>query len=965
MKYRPAPDTIPPEHRAAVNAKILAIIASGEMQSISPEDVFNAYSARGGNTGLIYRDFENFARYSDAKKELERGQFWTPAAIVEEIYQVLQCGKHDLLADLTCGHGAFANSCPNEANFYGCEIDPAAAKVARFLFPLANIETNDLQYYRPQARFDVIVGNPPFNIEIAGVLSQLFYFQRAAELLAAGGFLAVLTPESFLADEFRHGNMIKSIGDSFNFLGQYRLRRRAFPDADIACKISFWQRKADKAEAIPGSRPYANAFSSAAALQNTLAAARQATGRARTLLTLENRRSAPGRIDYNYACSNPPQSRPRPGEVNGFEFLIAKYTQLVKHHAPAKYRAAVEFVRRFREQTRPEHVSGAEWEKMRITQGQTLEFVKNFLRPDKRRRPANTISPANLRRRERRDAAQRVPFAEMPFNPAVAAWLDRFTLPDGNGGIRLTDIQKADINRLLQKRYGYLQWEQGSGKTLAGIAIGEYRRERGETENVIVAGPAIAVRDTWKNMLTQFGKPFRVIDRLCDLHAACPGEYLLLTLGMLIKHRRQIKKWLKIRNQKALLIFDEADNLSNLDTKVARAALDVFRRLPCKYLLSGTSTRNNIAESFPQFYLLYGSTGMFPVEAEYIYEENKNGEIAAQNNPWLGDFFPAFKAGQRLFSACFNPAKATVFGVNKFNQDVYNPDELRRLCDYTMLTRKFEEVRGEKIYDIEQVTVSFSPEEAALYRVIVEEFYTLWRNYFQSTGNTRKDSMLRIFQQILLLLKACSIPHKFAEFAGGGYSRKMERVSTLVEKTSRVAIGCIRVETVREYARMLRERYPGRPLFVITGESADIKKRREIVEKMKNLENPILVATQQSLSSSMNIDFIDDVIIPELNWNNPRMSQFYFRFIRFTSTRRKRVYFVTYRGSLESNLLQLILNKDRLNRFMKGDDLEMSALYEQFGIDFDLLEMVMTKERDEDDRTVIRWNGQESCLAAG
>lgn len=38
--------------------------------------------------------------------------------------------------------------------------------------------------------------------------------------------------------------------------------------------------------------------------------------------------------------------------------------------------------------------------------------------------------------------------------------------------IKLNDIQRHDFNLMLQKRYGLLQWEQGSGKTLAGIAYG-------------------------------------------------------------------------------------------------------------------------------------------------------------------------------------------------------------------------------------------------------------------------------------------------------------------------------------------------------------------------------------------------------------------------------------------------------------------------------------------------------------
>ena len=55
-----------------------------------------------------------------------------------------------------------------------------------------------------------------------------------------------------------------------------------------------------------------------------------------------------------------------------------------------------------------------------------------------------------------------------------------FTLWDAENEefIRLNDIQRQDINRILQKRYGMLQWEQGSGKTLAAIATATYRMKK-------------------------------------------------------------------------------------------------------------------------------------------------------------------------------------------------------------------------------------------------------------------------------------------------------------------------------------------------------------------------------------------------------------------------------------------------------------------------------------------------------
>jgi hypothetical protein len=49
----------------------------------------------------------------------------------------------------------------------------------------------------------------------------------------------------------------------------------------------------------------------------------------------------------------------------------------------------------------------------------------------------------------------------------------------------------------------------------------------------------------------------------------------------------------------------------------------------------------------------------------------------------------------------------------------------------------------------------------------------------------------------------------------------------------------------------------------------------------------ILLCTQQSLPSSVNFEYVNKILIPEMHFNNSGMSQFYMRFIRYTSTEYK------------------------------------------------------------------------------
>lgn len=47
--------------------------------------------------------------------------------------------------------------------------------------------------------------------------------------------------------------------------------------------------------------------------------------------------------------------------------------------------------------------------------------------------------------------------------------------------------------------------------------------------------------------------------------------------------------------------------------------------------------------------------------------------------------------------------------------------------------------------------------EKKLYEIAIKEFYKL-EYLFKSTGNSRKDAMLRILNQLLTLLKICAAP---------------------------------------------------------------------------------------------------------------------------------------------------------------------------------------------------------------
>ena len=306
------------------------------------------------------------------------------------------------------------------------------------------------------------------------------------------------------------------------------------------------------------------------------------------------------------------------------------------------------------------------------------------------------------------------------------------------------------------------------------------------------------------------------------------------------------------------------------------------------------------------------------------------------------------------------PEKITVFGVGKKTQDIYNADTLNRMLSYAVITRTFAEITGKEIRRIHQVPVSFSSVEREVYRKAVEEFFALRQQYFALTGNSRKDSMMALIQQITLLLRISAAPNTVEEYDITDLPVKLKKVCDMVAEWNDevVVIGVRHKNVVEAYAEAIRQRFPERKLFTVTGSTTTLAGRRKLKKSLKESGNGIMVCTQQCLPSSVNFEFVNKVVIPELHYNNARMSQFYMRFVRFTSTDWKDIYFVTYSGSIESNQMQMVLAKERLNLFMRGQNASMDEIYEKFGVNYDLLSLLMSREEDDEGHFQIRWGQQ-------
>lgn len=685
---------------------------------------------------------------------------------------------------------------------------------------------------------------------------------------------------------------------------------------------------------------------------------------------------------------------------DNWSFKIKKLLYDIKCHLKTeKYLAECqEYINKYFTQKQPEYMGYEEWEKTKSKPGDVIKKLKKILNlqhPQKQKENRLIKHRYNLKlgdisipiynsviqdyypfedetylklmeKKRKQYELQSQNFSEMKQDEQIKNWLENFQLNVDLETIKLNKMQLHDTNLFLQKPYAFVQWEQGSGKTITGIAQAEYRLQHNNIRNVFVISTAIAIKNNWNEVLESYGKDFIHIEKLEDISKIKKGQYVTVTLNLLCKYQKQLKKFIKMQSQKVMLIFDESDSMSNPNAARTKAVLNVFRKLKYKLLMTGTSTRNNISEITPQIELLYNNSFNMISECDYIYKREKTKTNNRLENVLVQTFndyqnkpIPAYKKGYKLFTQSHIPEKITVFGIKQYTQDIYNSYELKRLINKTIITRTFQEVTGKQLHKIEQISCEMNNSEKALYSKAIEKFYEL-EYLFSKTGNDRKDVMLRILHQLLLLLKLCAAPQTIAEYNSNLLPDKFKKVLSILEKygDERIAIGVRSISVAKQYYKEIQNEFPNRPIFLITGESTTLEQRKAIVQKFKKTTNGILLSTQQSLSASMNIDFVNKCIIAELHWNNESMSQYYFRFIRYTSTEKKSIYFVTYENSIECNLLKMIMVKDKLNMFMKNQDLDDEELYEKFGINREILKNLMYKEKTEEGYR-IRWGQQK------
>ena len=657
MKYPVCDEKIPLSERKERNRVCLQALEQ-EVPALSPEEIYHSFTGVGGLHGLNYVDYGNYHDFSEAKKEIEQGQFFTSDALCEWVLDCVQPAEWHKVADLTCGKGSFFNSIYGEKRLYGCEIDPDSFAIARYLFPEASLTLGDIRDYMPGVHFHLVVGNPPYNLKWRyqgkAMNSQMVYILKAAELLFPGGLLAVIVPESFLGEETKKIE-VKRIYDQFSHLVQVRLDPNAFAWLGVKnfpTKLLILQKKGPSIPENPYRPELIETTDAREVYLKYVHPAKESC-----------RRAAP---EIQFAFNR--QQREEEEKHRREQQLL--YQIRIHPRTKDRYKECCDLLVRYYNQKRPLDMKYEEWEATRLHYQPVMASIHQVLRMQNRieedrvalvkgkwslyykayscrvqpeaaarnadmgiQEIAQIVTSGGavdlgayglyrklLQKKQREYRHQTVPFSEMTEDPEIREWLQSWELTDrwGRDPIRLNERQLCDTNLTLQKRYAYLQWSQGAGKTVSGTAQGMYRLAHGQTDYVFVVSSAISIETTWAPFLAKYQISHKVIRSPRDLRRVYPGDFILITLGRVKNYQRHIQKIVKLASRKLFLIYDEAQNSSALEASeevglLTKATIACFHSLRYKLLMSGTSINNNVVESYPQRLGEYAEYGPDPL----------------------------------------------------------------------------------------------------------------------------------------------------------------------------------------------------------------------------------------------------------------------------------------------------------------------------------------------------------------
>lgn len=194
----------------------------------------------------------------DKARESTLTSFYTPNNVIQTMWKIInKFGyKNGNILEPSMGIGNFFGNIPTElenSNLYGIELDSISGRIAKKLYPNADIQINGYQDTNYQDNFfDIAISNIPFgNIPIydkkyknSNFLIHDYYFQKTLDKVRAGGIIAFVTSTGTM-DKIDN-KARKYIAERADLIGAFRLPQNTFKDianTKVSTDVIFLKKK--------------------------------------------------------------------------------------------------------------------------------------------------------------------------------------------------------------------------------------------------------------------------------------------------------------------------------------------------------------------------------------------------------------------------------------------------------------------------------------------------------------------------------------------------------------------------------------------------------------------------------------------------------------------------------------------------------------------------------------------------
>lgn len=202
--------------------------------------------------------------YDEARRSV-LDSFFTSPAIIDGIYEAL--GKFGFsggnLLEPSFGVGNFLGKMPSEmaehTHIYGVEIDSISGRIAKQLYPDADIQVTGFENTNFQnGSFDIAVGNVPFgdlnfpDKQYGTTKLHDFFFAQTLDKVKDGGIVAFVTSKGTL--DKKDESFRRQLAEKADLIGAVRLPNNAFKanaGTEVTSDIIFLQKRSAPLEELP------------------------------------------------------------------------------------------------------------------------------------------------------------------------------------------------------------------------------------------------------------------------------------------------------------------------------------------------------------------------------------------------------------------------------------------------------------------------------------------------------------------------------------------------------------------------------------------------------------------------------------------------------------------------------------------------------------------------------------------